>query len=318
MATSPTDDTEIKSRIASFINREKWLENSLYQLRQQIAVSKAPNPTASLLPDVAAVVTRQVLGVPYSGKYARKFTRMYLKASQTPQSAQSQLQEQDMAVRHESLINEVRAFLQSVSVRKRNLTEPNSHLLIQRVISAQGYAKLETRIRRTITALENVSNFPLTYNSDIKPLSSSAPQKSNLPKFPRIATMLTAITNCEPLLRQFIRTNLIKTYGNSWLNKIQEKFANRYGKWDSISRARGGKDVLDGMQFGDLIDALNQFGELRSKFADRHEANLALSVIQNERRILAHPLERYKQDISETEFGRTSLAIQTLERLLGA
>lgn len=165
---SLTEVTEIRSRLEQSINRKKWLQNSLSQPKQEIVTTNQPNPFNSLLPDLAGVVTSEITGVPYSGKYARKFARMYLRGNQirSPQVQKSQ-QQNFVISQHESLINEVRGFIETVSIRKTNLKQSNSHLLVQKVQSAQAFSKIETRIRRTIFALEWISRQSPIYNNSI-------------------------------------------------------------------------------------------------------------------------------------------------------
>jgi hypothetical protein len=53
--------------------------------------------------------------------------------------------------------------------------------------------------------------------------------------------------------------------------------------------------VLDGTQFGDLVNMLNQFDAMRSGPLSTKEAQLALTIVQSERSILVHPLENLRK-----------------------
>lgn len=135
-------------------------------------------------------------------------------------------------------------------------------------------------------------------------------------KFPRIATILTEVAGLEPKLRNHIRNCMKKGYGDAWQGKIKEKFGGSYAKWDSISRSRGGRDVLDGTQFGDLVNMLNQFDVLRAGVLATKQAQLALTIIQRERSLLVHPLDDFKDDIDETKYKTASMAILSLTSIL--
>lgn len=300
---------EIRSQLDYFINREKWLQNSVSQLRQQIIASKRPNPVSSFVPDTLGIIAREALGIPYSGKYARKIARS-LMSNHNPQF---QNQEQSLEIQHDSLIQEICLFLEGVSVNKTRLSEPNSHLLIQRIKSSQSFSKLQTRITRTIVALEVISGQPLFNNRDIEKIPKQSELSEQLSYLPRLTILRREIPEIEPPFREFLRKNMKREYGDTWENQIQSKFLSSFGKWQHRMNRRGGKDVLDAMQFGELVNVLNAFSQVKAKLGDPNAVNLSLSIVQNERAILIHPSDKAEVDLGESRFQKIDLALKTLK-----
>lgn len=303
---------EIEQRIDYYIQREQDLLNELLNLRKQ-----SRNISLELVEDFVAegvkLVAKDVLRLPFGGKYVKKLTKTLLHQKQIDQF---KIQEQSIEAQHQSIVQDARTLLQSVSIQKANLREPNSYMLIKKIDEAQECIKLETKIRRTISALRSIVNKPLIYNKDIPLLLKPIEPKKTL-RFPRLATLRNEIPDLEPLLRKFIRRKLAIEFGENWINKIREKFSSNFPKWEKRAINRRGKDILDGMQFGDLLNIINSFPQLRKHFPDAQQANLALTVIQAERPFLIHPLEEeFKEDISEEKFNKINLAIQTLRDLL--
>lgn len=315
---SLTQVAEIKSRLEQYINRERSIQNSLSQPRQQIVAANPPDPFNSLLPDLAGVVTRELTGIPYSGKYARKFARTLLKPNQTRSLQVTKLQQESFAIlQHETLVGEIRRFLETISIKKPILKQSNSHLLIQKIQSAQGFSKIETRIRRTIVALEWIATQPLVYNNSIESiLTEEAKEKelSNmLSRLPRLTILRREIPEVEPPFRDFIRKHMKEQLENSWVSKIQEKFRTQFPKWNNRVSYREGRDILEGLQFGELVNILNAFPFLKDKMRDQQAMNLAISIILNERATLIHPSTNFQRDIDETKFTKVHLAINTLK-----
>jgi hypothetical protein len=105
-------------------------------------------------------------------------------------------------------------------------------------------------------------------------------------------------------------------YGDSWTEKVREKFGNASIKWEAIAMERGGTDLLDGTQFGDLLNIISQFEVLRKGALSGNQAQLALTIVSGERRLLVHPLTSFTEDIEERRYEVTSMAILTLTSLV--
>jgi len=83
------------------------------------------------------------------------------------QKEQFSIQERSIEYKHTEKAQSIRSFLLSVSEKRRNLKEPNSFKLVAKIDRAQEYVKVETRVRRTVMALESIAKKPLIYNKDI-------------------------------------------------------------------------------------------------------------------------------------------------------
>lgn len=135
-------------------------------------------------------------------------------------------------------------------------------------------------------------------------------------KFPRTATLLSEIASLEPGLRQFVRSSFNKDLGPDWGETVRGKFGKRLEKWQRVADRRGGTDFLDGMQLGDLMGVIEEFKQLKSRFPNTKQVELALAVILSNRPGLSHPIAEVKKDISVREFEEVRLAVRVLERSL--
>lgn len=105
-------------------------------------------------------------------------------------------------------------------------------------------------------------------------------------------------------------------YGETWMEKVREKFGGASTKWEAIAKERGGRDLLDGTQFGDLLNIISRFEVLGRGALSNHQAQLALAIVGGERRLLVHPLNSFTEDIGERRYEITSMAILTLISLM--
>jgi len=65
-----------------------------------------------------------------------------------------------------------------------------------------------------------------------------------------------------------------------------------------------------------LVNTLNKFAVLRTGALATKPAQLALTIIQGERHLPVHPLDDFKEDIDESRYKTTSMAILTLASIL--
>ena len=97
------------------------------------------------------------------GKFARKLRE------QAERERIRKLEAQ-IGSQHRGNVQRIRGFLGTVSEWKKNIKEPNSDMLMSRLDRAQSGIRVGTRIRHTITLLENLHSKRLVYNKDL-PLS---------------------------------------------------------------------------------------------------------------------------------------------------
>ncbi len=304
----------MKQQINYFLQAEEGLLAQCRQLRNASTDASGQLVAAGLAEGAKAFAT-DLFSSSLAGRYAKKLAKAYLRQDAERAVA---VQEGNIDSQHQYIVRSALGLLQSVSAKKMRMTQPNSHALLAKLNRAQGFVRLETKINRTMSALRDIAAQPLVYNQEIisQPLEQPKPKLKLIIKFPRIASILTEVAGLEPKLRNHIRNCMKREYGDVWQDKIKEKFGGSYAKWDSISRSRGGRDVLDGTQFGDLVNMLNQFDVLRAGVLASKQAQLALTIIQGERRLLVHPLDDFKDDIDEAKYKTTSMAVLSLTSIL--
>jgi len=154
---------EIKNRLEQYIYQEQTLLDQLNQLNRQRADAGA-EIRKSLIIEGARLIAKDFFESSLAGRLGKKITKSALDQQQKEQYL---LQERSIDSQHNSLVQGVRAFLSSISEKRKNIREPNSDKLVARLDRAQEYVKVETRIRRTVIALRSIAKKPLVYNTDI-------------------------------------------------------------------------------------------------------------------------------------------------------
>ena len=154
---------EIKNRLEQYIRQEQALLDQLSQLKRR-RVDVGTEISKAIISEGAAAFATDLFESSMAGRLGRKLTKAVLDQKQKEQLL---IQERNIGNQHNFLIQSVRAFLSSISLKRRNLKEPNSSKLIAKLDRAQEFVKVDTRIRRTITPLRSIANKPLIYNKDI-------------------------------------------------------------------------------------------------------------------------------------------------------
>lgn len=154
---------EIKNRLEQYIQQEQALLDQVFQLKRQ-RVDVGTDIGKAVISEGAAAFATDLFESATAGRLGRKLAKAILDQKQKEQLL---IQERNIENRHNSLIQGVKAFLSSISLKRKNLNEPNSSKLVAKLDRAQDFVKVDTRIRRTITALRGIANKPLIHNKDI-------------------------------------------------------------------------------------------------------------------------------------------------------
>lgn len=154
---------EIKNRLEQFIQREQALLNQFYKLKTQRA-DVGTEVTKIVVSEGAAAIAADLFESSAAGRVGRKLTKAFLEQKQKEQLL---IQERSVENQHNLVVQSIRAFLSSISLKRRNLKEPDSSKLVARLNRVQEFVKVDTRIRRTILALKSIVNKPLIYNEYI-------------------------------------------------------------------------------------------------------------------------------------------------------
>jgi hypothetical protein len=139
------------------------------------------------------------------------------------------------------------------------------------------------------------------------------PYMPNLQKFPRLVTIRAEIPESEPLCKKFIRKNMKRVYRGSWPNKLDEKFPDKYPRWNQQSQRIGGEDVLDGVTFGECVEIIRSFP---NAFRLGTFEKLALEIVAKHRKDFIHPVGLSDSDISEEKYREIYDALEKIREFV--
>jgi len=143
---------DIRTRLKQFVWRENSLLEELSKLKDQKRGSEA---TKALVGEVAASL---------AGRVGRKVAKSIVEQKQRQLFHAEEMRTEG---RHNSVVQEIRDFLSTISMKRKRLKEPNSGELVAKIARAQDFVRIGTRIRRTIRAIESMLNRELIYNEEI-------------------------------------------------------------------------------------------------------------------------------------------------------
>ncbi|HML01875.1 MAG TPA: hypothetical protein VK487_00715 [Candidatus Bathyarchaeia archaeon] len=152
----------MKSKLERYIQIEQALLDQFSQVMQHGSVGQEIG--RAVISEGAAAIASGMFESSSAGRLGRKVTTEILDQQQNNRVffERSKLKSQ-----HESLVQEAKNLLSSVSIYRKDIREPNSNSLIERLDRAQEFQRVETRIRRTIMALKGIARKQLVYNKDI-------------------------------------------------------------------------------------------------------------------------------------------------------
>jgi hypothetical protein len=153
---------DIKSHLEQYVQQEQLLLDQLSRLRGRGNIGTEIGK--AVISEGAAAFAANLFESSLAGRIGRKLTKSALDQQQKNQFL---IQERNIENQHDSLVRGIRDFVSSVSIKRKNLREANSHELIGKLDRAQEFLRVDTRIRRTITALRSIAGKQLIYNKDI-------------------------------------------------------------------------------------------------------------------------------------------------------
>ena len=294
---------EIQGQLAYIKLREEQLLEQLRHLRLK-ATPLADELSKSVAGEIGSIAARELLGLPSLG---RRIGRAVVRQQQKQNLVYV---ENQIGAGHQQHVSQAVGLLKNAA-QKGAITPAQKGALISLLTRAQGFAKLETRIARTIVALQNIESRRIVPSSDIE---RRAPRRvlPSQPKFPRLASIRNRIPEVEPALRKFVRSKLSGAFGEDWGSRLQSKFPNDFERWSQRARQRRGRDSLDGQTFGELVHTIESFSELKESIASKSGFRLAVSILNRSRPLFIHPLEAQSEDVDEREFRKISLAIESI------
>lgn len=98
------------------------------------------------------------------GRYGRNLTKQYLDLQIKEQQRE---RERTFENQHNVTVQSLRTYLESISIKRKSIKEPNSQRILAKLDKAQTFVKLPTRIRRTTEVLIDLTSKYLIFNTEI-------------------------------------------------------------------------------------------------------------------------------------------------------
>ncbi len=296
--------SEIASMLQAYRAQEEQLLNRLKASKSQVN-PVAAEVTKGVVGELAASVAGELFGL-------RSVGRRVGRALVTQGGRQSMRNlEQAIESQHNASVASILSLLSGVSERTGKLRRPNSDKLIRRVTHAQGFARVETRMLKTIAELKALETEDLVYNRDI--INHEQDESSRiLERIPRISAIRAMLPEIEPRLRKFVRSSLTKSVGPDWQTSLRAKFPNDFARWMEKARIKGSTDPLDGQTFGEMIQTVRSFPELNKLMSSKPEFHLSLNILSSARLVFIHPLTTQEKDVQEDDFRKIMLAMEAV------
>ncbi len=146
------NDAGIKQQINYFIQVEQSYLGKYQQLHTRSRDATGQLIVAGVTEGVKAIVA-DLFSSPLAGRFAKGFTKNYFRQDQQKALA---TQENNLDAQHRYIVQSALGLLQSVSVKKAHMKGVNSTTLVERLNKAQGFSRLDTRIKRTVTVLKGI------------------------------------------------------------------------------------------------------------------------------------------------------------------
>ncbi len=221
-------------------------------------------------------------------KYGRKITKSYLNQQEKHQIDANMLQFESI---FQSWFAEVKSFLSQVSVQKQNLVQPgNSEILLRKISQVIRYSKTETKIKRTIAVLDEISPHPLVYNSHLPTEKEMREKERKMP--------YDTLQRLENALREFISKELSKKTPDWWNQRVpsdvSQRAEERKNKSESLWPWHQEKDLplIYYVDFPDYIRIITRRDNWKETFApifrDKEAISTKLRELEPIRNDIAH------------------------------
>jgi len=290
---------EINRRIGQFIHEGEGLANEVNAFskrRKGVGEELARDLWSTVAGEVADYITE----IPRTRSLVQEYSKKYLAAQR-----QEQLKsiEKAFLTKCDAWLESIKNFLWTISMKRANLTaQGNSHLLVKKLDRVYGYAKPETRIRHTISALRRIMTYPLIYNAEI-------PQILQNERLRRLEEPYKILQKLETKLRKCIQTQL-KTISTNWWKErvpkdVQEKAEHRKTKNEKQWPWHTSKDLplIFHVDFTDYVKIItrrdNWKQAFKEIFKDREAISVKLKELEPIRNSIAHFRELSRQELDK-------------------
>lgn len=298
------NDSAIKSTIQSFVYEGEGILGGIEQSRKTqadaltyIAQESLKGFTYDALGEFAREAA-EYIGLPDSGpkravkKYLRGQERQNLSAQKRNQDAQFEREYQGWVAR-------IHSFLSAVSAVKPSLKERgNSAELLSKLAKNEQFAKVETRVRRTIAFLKFLGSHKIVYNSEIASLLHEQSVAKNKHAY-------DILEDLETSLRAFVERELSRTTGNWWKEKVPEDVRKNAEERKQRDEAKIGASMhpVNYIDYPDYVKIITRRDNwervFKPFFKDREIISAKLREIEPIRNAIAHPRPLTKEQITK-------------------
>jgi len=115
-------------------------------------------------------------------------------------------------------------------------------------------------------------------------------------------------------MRQNIREELKKFFGDQWKEKVKERLGNKVRKLEKVIENRPDKDevkdFLDGATIGDIARTFPEAIKVDKSAMDH------LEIIIQYRKVFEHPLKDLEADLEEKTYNKLQIALDFIEKVI--
>lgn len=226
-----------------------------------------------------------------ANKHGRKFAKSYLSQQEKQQTASVISQFES---RFQFWFAEIKSFLSQVSEQKPNLVQPgNSAALLRKFNPVFRCTKTETKIKRVLAALDEVSSLPLVYNNQLPTEKEIKEKEKKMP--------YDTLQRLESSLREFISKELSKVTPDWWIQRVpadvSQNAENRKAKDEKLWPWHQEKDLplIYYVDFPDYIKIITRKDNWKDVFApifrDKDAVSTKLRELEPIRNDIAHSRE---------------------------
>jgi hypothetical protein len=202
---------QVEALIARGVSIFNGLNTEIQQLR-----TPATNITRDLLAEGAGELAVELFGTKARG-ISRKATKTWLIGEK--KKAEKGIINKYYQF-YQAWFRDTMAFVSTVSMNNPGITSPgNSHVLQRNIRKAEGYKRLETRIRHVISKLEELRSCDLVLNTTL-PKQLEPPKKE-------LYDPSQALHKLEDALRRFIERELSKTGPDWWTKRVSSEIRSK-------------------------------------------------------------------------------------------
>ncbi len=289
--------SDIYNRLSYYSQQGRGILNNFHQgqLRSNTVGAKIVKDLVSIGKDSISNDVGEFIGDLFESgrakRYGRKYTKLYLN-QQEMQATPAVMSQFDVGF--QSWFAEIKSFLSQVSVQKPNLVQPgNSEILLRKLNPVIRCSKTETKIKRVLAVLDEVSSLPLIHNMSLPTKEEVKEKEKKMP--------YETFQRLENAFREFISGELSKITPDWWIQRVppdvREHAEDRKTKSENLWPWHHEKDLplIYYVDFPDYIKIITRKDNWKDIFApiirDKEAVSTKLRELEPIRNDIAHSRE---------------------------